>query len=60
MALQGLWGSMFSRMPKAQKKQQKRGLRHRLTLTIGDAVPAAQASAATLESQVRSLLAHTP
>ena len=24
MALEGLWGSMFSRMPAAQKKQQKR------------------------------------
>lgn len=58
MALDGLWGSMFSRMPKAQKKQQKRGLRHQLTLTIGDPIPAAQASAATLEAQVRALLSH--
>lgn len=34
--------------------------RHRLTLTIGDAVPAPEASAPALESQVRALLAHTP
>jgi 1-acyl-sn-glycerol-3-phosphate acyltransferase len=56
MALDGLWGSMFSRMPKDEKKRQKRGLRHRLTLTIGEVVPAAEASAATLEAKVRSLL----
>jgi 1-acyl-sn-glycerol-3-phosphate acyltransferase len=56
MALEGLWGSMFSRMPKAEKKQQKRGLRPKLTLTIGDALPSAAASAQNLEQRVRALM----
>jgi hypothetical protein len=56
MALEGLWGSMFSRMPKAEKTQQKRGLRALLKLTIGDAVPASQVSAEMLEGRVRELM----
>lgn len=56
MALEGLWGSMFSRMPKAEKKRHKRGLRHRLTLTIGDPVPASEVSAELLERRVRALM----
>jgi 1-acyl-sn-glycerol-3-phosphate acyltransferase len=54
MALDGLWGSMFSRMPKAQKQLQKRGLRH--SLTIGAPIPAEAVSAAVLEERVRALL----
>ena len=56
MALEGLWGSMFSRMPKAEKKRQSRGLRPPLTLTIGEPVPAASTSASDLEQRVRALL----
>jgi len=56
MALEGLWGSMFSRMPKAEKKQQKRGFRPKLKLMIGDALPSADASAQNLEHRVRALM----
>jgi 1-acyl-sn-glycerol-3-phosphate acyltransferase len=56
MALEGLWGSMFSRMPKAEKKQQKRGFRPRLKLTIGDALPSGDASAQSVEQRVRALM----
>jgi 1-acyl-sn-glycerol-3-phosphate acyltransferase len=60
MALEGLWGSMFSRMPKPEKQQQKRGLRHRLTLTIGAPIPAEAVNAALLEERVRALLTTQP
>jgi 1-acyl-sn-glycerol-3-phosphate acyltransferase len=56
MALEGLWGSMFSRMPAAQKKAQKRGLRFPLKLTIGPPIPPEAVTAALLEERVRSLL----
>jgi 1-acyl-sn-glycerol-3-phosphate acyltransferase len=56
MALEGLWGSMFSRMPAAQKKEQKRGLRFPLKLTIGEPIPPEEVSAASLEERVRALL----
>ena len=56
MALEGLWGSMFSRMPAAQKKQQRRGLRFPLKLTIGDPIPADAVTAASLEERVRALM----
>jgi 1-acyl-sn-glycerol-3-phosphate acyltransferase len=56
MALEGLWGSMFSRMPAAEKKEQKRGLRFPLKLTIGEPIPAEAVTAATLEARVRTLM----
>lgn len=56
MALEGLWGSMFSRMPSAQKKQQKRGLRYRLRLTIGEPMPPEALTAGALEERVRTLM----
>lgn len=55
MALEGLWGSMFSRMPAPEKKQQKRGLRYPLKLTIGTAIPPEAVTAAALEERVRML-----
>lgn len=60
MALEGLWGSMFSRMPKPEKKQQKRGLRYPLRLTIGAPLPPDAVTAAALEERVRALLTAQP
>jgi len=57
MALSGLWGSMFSRKDGPAGSKLPRRFRARLRLTIGEAVPAAEVSAALLETRVRALLA---
>lgn len=56
MALHGLWGSMFSRMPREGVKLPRR-FRSQLTLVVGDPVPAERVTAAGLETSVRTLLA---
>ena len=56
MALAGLWGSMFSRKDPGRRFKLPRAFRSPLCLTIGEPVPAAEVSAATLEARVRALL----
>jgi hypothetical protein len=56
MGLTGLWGSLFSRKDGPALHKLPRRFRARLRLEIGDAVPAAQASAAALQERVQSLL----
>ena len=55
MLLEGLWGSMFSRKHKGAKRLVPWRFRHKVSLTVGDAVPIDQASAASLEKAVRAL-----
>jgi 1-acyl-sn-glycerol-3-phosphate acyltransferase len=56
MALQGLWGSMFSRWNRANKKLKlPRRLFARVALVIGPLVAPEHANAAELENKVRSL-----
>jgi 1-acyl-sn-glycerol-3-phosphate acyltransferase len=57
MALTGLWGSMFSRRDKVRLPHR---FRARLSLVIGEPVPAEQVSAEGLERRVRELLAQAP
>jgi 1-acyl-sn-glycerol-3-phosphate acyltransferase len=57
MAVYGLWGSMFSRKGGPAMKKLPKRFRARLTIKIGEAIPAAQVSAALLEERVRRLLA---
>jgi 1-acyl-sn-glycerol-3-phosphate acyltransferase len=56
MGLTGLWGSLFSRKDGPALHKLPRRFRARLRLEIGDAVPAAQASAAALQERVQALL----
>jgi 1-acyl-sn-glycerol-3-phosphate acyltransferase len=55
MALRGLWGSWFSRRGGKAMAKVPRRFRSRVELVVGDVVPAATASAAHLETQVRTL-----
>jgi hypothetical protein len=60
MALRGLWGSFFSRYGGAAFTQPvgarlRRGLRSRLELVVGEAVPPALATPALLEARVAEL-----
>lgn len=56
MALDGLWGSMFSRKDGPAMSKPPRRFRARLRLTIGRALPPEEASASKLEAEVRRLL----
>jgi len=56
MALQGLWGSMFSRKGDGGVKLPRR-FRSRVELVVGEPIPAEQATAAFLEERVRELRA---
>jgi len=56
VALNGLWGSYFSRVDgKAMSKPFRRGLWSRVHVTVGEVVAAADASAQVLEDEVRQL-----
>jgi 1-acyl-sn-glycerol-3-phosphate acyltransferase len=59
MALDGLWGSFFSRKGGPAMHKLPRRFRARLLLTIDSPIPAAEANAKTLEDHVRELLAQT-
>jgi 1-acyl-sn-glycerol-3-phosphate acyltransferase len=59
MALDGLWGSFFSREGGPAMQKLPRRFRAKLQLTIDPPIPAAEASAKRLEDHVRELLAHT-
>jgi 1-acyl-sn-glycerol-3-phosphate acyltransferase len=55
-ALQGLWGSFFSRMGgRAMTRPFRRGLRSRIGINVAAPVPAAQASPAALQQVVAQL-----
>jgi 1-acyl-sn-glycerol-3-phosphate acyltransferase len=56
MALDGLWGSLFSRKDGPAGRKWPKRFRARLTVTIGEPVAASEASAQLLESRVRALL----
>ena len=58
MALSNLWGSYFSRAePKgAMTRPFRRGLFNRVTLRVGEALPAEQCQPEHLQQRVRSLL----
>lgn len=60
MALDGLWGSMFSRKDGKTLRKLPRGFRHRLSLTIGEPLAPEDAQAAVLEEKVRELLLKGP
>ncbi|KVC59535.1 MFS transporter [Burkholderia stagnalis] len=56
MALRGLWGSVFSRHSDARwPRPVKRGVMSRLTLAVGDAMPASVATPETLQAAVAEL-----
>src|SRR5687768_12999100 len=56
LALRGLWGSVFSRRDTALGRSRlPRRFRSRIGFAVGDALPAAEADAATLEQRVRAL-----
>ncbi|TXI77230.1 MAG: MFS transporter [Dechloromonas sp.] len=56
MALSGLWGSLFSRIDGgAMKTPFRRGAFSRIALTVGEPVPAAQATPAHLQALVLAL-----
>ena len=56
LALRGLWGSVFSRRDSALGRARlPRRFRARIGVAFGDAVPAQEANAATLEAKVRGL-----
>jgi 1-acyl-sn-glycerol-3-phosphate acyltransferase len=59
MALDGLWGSFFSRKGGPAMQKMPRRFRAKLLLTIDPPMPAAQATAQVLEDHVRNLLAET-
>jgi 1-acyl-sn-glycerol-3-phosphate acyltransferase len=59
MALNGLWGSMFSRKDGPAMKKLPRRFRARLTLSIGEPMAPEQATAPVLEERVRALLAQS-
>ncbi|MEY4753610.1 MAG: hypothetical protein RJA44_1285 [Pseudomonadota bacterium] len=58
MALQGLWGSYFSRIEggQAMVRPWRRGLFNRVGLVVGPALPAAEAGPDALQERVRRLL----
>ncbi|MEW6280299.1 MAG: MFS transporter [Candidatus Eremiobacterota bacterium] len=56
MALQGLWGSFFSRKHGGRAFRRIRGFRSRIQLVIGPAVPADQVTAEFLQERVGALL----
>jgi len=56
MALEGLWGSMFSRKGGPAMRKLPKRFRARLTLTIAEPIAPEVASARLLEDRVRSLL----
>ena len=60
IALDGLWGSLFSRKGGPALRKLPRRFRARLTLTFGAPLEPAQASAPMLQERVRSLLATPP
>lgn len=55
MALQGLWGSIFSRHTDNLFYRLMKGFKSRINLVIGDAVDAVDASASVLQSRVKGL-----
>jgi len=55
MALSGLWGSVFSRAPKATPLAALRGLFSRIALTVGRPIPPQSASLQTLQMEVAQL-----
>ena len=59
MALDGLWGSFFSRKGGPAMQKMPRRFRAKLLLTIDPPLPASGASAQVLEDHVRGLLAQT-
>lgn len=56
MAIDGLWGSVFSRKDGPAFRKLPRRFRARLTLNIGQPIAPSEASAKTLEEKVRSML----
>ncbi len=56
MALDGLWGSIFSRKDGPALKKWPSRFRAELTLTIDKPIPAAEVTAKSLEHKVRSML----
>ncbi len=60
MALDGLWGSIFSRKDGPALSKPPRRFRARLRLSIGAPVPPAEVTAAGLEATVKALLEGTP
>ena len=61
MALNGLWGSFFSRVDgEAMRRPFRRGLWSPVWLTVGEPVPAEQVLAASLQQDVRELWAQRP
>ena len=56
MALDGLWGSMFSRKDGPAMKKMPRRVRAKIRLSIGEPLDAGEATAAVLEAKVRELL----
>ena len=55
MALQGLWGSIFSRDKNNIFHRLMKGFKSRINLVIGDAVEAPDASASVLQNKVKGL-----
>ncbi len=60
MALDGLWGSIFSRKGGPAMKKWPKRFRARLTLTIDKPIAASEVSAKGLEDKVRSMLPAAP
>ncbi|MFT3928265.1 MAG: MFS transporter [Myxococcales bacterium] len=58
MAVEGLWGSIFSRKDGPAFRKLPRRFRARITLSIGKPIAPEHASAKLLEEQVRSMLKH--
>jgi 1-acyl-sn-glycerol-3-phosphate acyltransferase len=56
LALDGLWGSLFSRKDGPAMQKMPRRFRAPLRLSIAEAIPPEEASAQRLEAEVRSLL----
>ncbi len=55
MAINGLWGSMFSRKEKEVAKRRPRGWFTTITLTLGEPVPAEEVTAEVLQERVTAL-----
>lgn len=60
MALQGLWGSFFSRKDGKALRHPFKRFWSRVTLTVGEAVPADDVSARALQTRVGALLEEAP
>jgi 1-acyl-sn-glycerol-3-phosphate acyltransferase len=60
MAVEGLWGSFFSRKDGPAFRKMPRRFRARITLRIGKPIPPERASAKLLEDEVRSMLKGDP